>query len=105
MASTAATSEEIVPAPLKSRTGGTLGVCISMDAVGALLACGLEKAGEPHPVNVNGTVNARTTSTLDRNALAEEKFKRTKPPLIVFYFFRTVKMWRGELLRHSGIFT
>ena len=56
-----------------------------MDAVGALLACGLEKAEEPQPVNVIGVMNAKKTSALDRNALAEEKYKRTKPPLN-FYF-------------------
>jgi hypothetical protein len=68
-----------VPVPLKRRIGGTLVVCASIDAVGALLAAGSENVEDPQPVKVIGTTIA-TARMMHRNAPAEKNGKRIKPP-------------------------
>jgi hypothetical protein len=73
-----------VPVPLNRRIGGTLGVCASIDAVGALLAAGFENAEDPQPTKVIGTTIATAIRMLRRNAPAEENVKRIKTSLIFY---------------------
>jgi hypothetical protein len=69
-----------VPVPLKRRIGGTLVVCASIDAVGALLAAGSDNVEDPQPVKVIGTTIATAIRMTLRNAPAEKDGKRIKPP-------------------------
>jgi hypothetical protein len=107
--STADTHEEHVPVPLKRSTGtvelpetefevaldglvaelvvdglgaeGALdGLAASAVANATLVVGGFEKDEEPHPVRMRGVMTVKAMPTTSRNALAEGKCKRTKPP-------------------------
>jgi len=73
-----------VPVPLNRRIGGTLAVCASIDAVGALLAAGFENAEDPQPMKVIGTTIATAIRMMHRNAPAEKNVKRIKASLIFY---------------------